>query len=242
MPPETSAQTLLDIELIATLRLERSLSERAVARALGVSPPTVGRLEAGAGHRSLTIARLLQLAELLGAEPAALLTRPSPSLNETTPDEHKLQAALLASRHRVRTEELAEALGWTLQRTTSALRRLARSSASTGAALTRTGAGWQLGARDGVLTRSQRQRLERVRIRRHGLTLRQTSLMRAILDGQIDAEWERKASNADRVDLAVLLRAGYATRRQGQITAADEVTRSLAATPNAAPDQNDYLS
>lgn len=55
--------------------------------------------------------------------------------------------------------------------------------------------------------------------------------MRAILDNRVDAAWERTASNADRVDLAVLLRAGYARRRNGRITASDEVQRSLAAMP-----------
>ena len=43
---------ILDSELLLRTRLQRGLSQRQLARAISLSAPVIGRLEAGKGHGS----------------------------------------------------------------------------------------------------------------------------------------------------------------------------------------------
>jgi hypothetical protein len=92
----------------------------------------------------ISLATVLGLAHALRLAPADLFDDPTTGhaaqpAAAPTPDNHALEAALLAHGDTVTLDDLAEALGWSLGRLEDALHALYRRLEPTGARLTRTG-------------------------------------------------------------------------------------------------------
>lgn len=81
----------LDAALIRSARLDAHLTERGLARLIGVDALRVRRWEAGLGHATITLAALHALSAAIGAAPAELLrtgTEPAAPL-PTAPVPHR---------------------------------------------------------------------------------------------------------------------------------------------------------
>lgn len=227
---------LLDTTKLVELRHSRGLSQRAVARALGVSSPTVTRLEAGIGHEQVTLERLRRLAQALATTPRQLLATESGDSPAAEADDVIVEAALTRSKTMIQTDELADGLAWTLRRTTLALRALEARLRGTGVTVRRTTNGWAIYAREDALTQTQLLELERARQGRRGLTISHARLLLRVLQDEIDARWEQHASNADRVTLASLLKAGYVRKDNSRYELTPPIAAALAPLPET-PDE-----
>lgn len=226
---------------LVELRLRSGLSQRALAAAAGTGAGVIARLEAGGSDRQLTLHRLRAISESLGGEVVDLLSTNDDRPPEPAADDVKLEALLAHSGRHLRTDELATVLAWDLLRTGRALRALRR-RLNAGVTLRRTAAGWRLAAHESILSDLERQRLADAEIVRRGLTVRQYRLLDRLRRGEkIDNAWERRATNADRVDLAVLLRARIAERSEsGRIQLTPATLYSLEVTmhdPSATDDE-----
>ncbi len=205
---------ILDSDLLLRTRLRRGLSQRQLARTIGLSAPVIARLEAGEGHGALHIWRLAALADALALPLTALFTSPTSQTPPADDDVH-IEAALLSSRAHLRSEELAHGLDWTHARTDQALRALRERLAGTGALLYRNGNGWTITAREGILDRASERRLAAAQRARRGFRLDEAALLWQIAYNQLDAATARNPGRRMRQLLAQLLRAGLVERAGG---------------------------
>lgn len=228
---EDPERSRLDGRTLAAFRLQAGLSRRRLAAAAGVGAGVIRRLEEGGSDRQLSLYRLRLIAERLGVDAADLLTTGPTGQRRPASDDLKLEALLAHSRRHLTTDELARALDWDLLRTRRALRAL-HDRLNAGVTLKRTAAGWRLAPVQHLLTARDRSRLENVHLARRGLTVRQLRLLERLRSEELSSDWERRASNADRVDLAVLLRAEIVERTtDGRIRLTAAVLYSLEMTP-----------
>jgi transcriptional regulator with XRE-family HTH domain len=237
VPDSDHPDRLLDGARLAELRLRAGLSQRALGRAAGVSGGVIRRLEGGGSERQLSLQRLALIAERLGVDAADLLIRRR-ALSPPEPDDVRVEALLALSGRHLYTEEIATTLGWDMLRARRALTALRRRLIG-GVALRRTAAGWKLAAAESALSTAERTRLEQVALTRRGLTVRQLRLLDSILAGHVNRPWEQRASNADRVDLALLLRAGVAERElNGDVRVTATTAYSLGLQVNGPAERN----
>jgi transcriptional regulator with XRE-family HTH domain len=201
----------LDTNELVRLRLQASLSHRALGDRLGVSAGVIARLEQGFGHNRLTLDRLARLASALGTTPAALLARPDETALPGS-DDIKVEAAIAGSSTLLSPEELARGLNWTLARTHRALRQLRGRLKSTGLDLHRTQNGYSLIHRDAALSTVERRRLASARIGRRGIRLAEARVLRLALFGRLNTAWEQHARAYERIALGSMLKAGYLCR------------------------------
>jgi transcriptional regulator with XRE-family HTH domain len=167
---------MLDGELLRDRRIAAGLSIRAVADQTGIPAQTLRAFEARrqAADRQLTLASLERLTRLLDVDTGELFIRPARAATSDAAarsqftevgqgrdrDVVKLQAALLAHGGVLTRDDLADALGWDLQRLEHSLRALRNRLQPTGQRLRR--AGWNsyaLTAAPAALTARERQRL-----------------------------------------------------------------------------------
>jgi transcriptional regulator with XRE-family HTH domain len=167
---------MLDGELLRDRRIAANLSIRAVADQTGIPAQTLRALEAGrqAADRQLTLANLERLTLLLDVDTGELFIRPARAATSGDAarsrvtdagqdgdwDVVKLQAALLQHGGVLTRDDLADALGWDLQRLEHGLRALRDQLQSTGLRLRR--ASWNsyaLTPAPAALSSQERQRL-----------------------------------------------------------------------------------
>lgn len=77
----------------------------------------------------------------------------------------------------------------------------------------------------------EQKALERARHARRGLTISQMRLVFQIIEGNVTSAWEQRASNAQKVDLGLLLRAGYVVKRARHYVLSADVAFSLGLDP-----------
>jgi hypothetical protein len=184
------------------------------------------RIEEGGGHGDLTLRFGARLAETLGVDLAALLPATEPV--EPQSDDSVVEAALADLGRYTPSEERAHALGWTLQRTNAALQALEARLRTTGSILKRKRFEYMLGARRSVLSAQQHDDLQRVAINRWGLHLGTARVLRDVLDGVVDGDWERSAPPWKTLALGALLKHRLAEMDGQCVVATESVTSSLA--------------
>jgi len=204
------SDALLDIDKIVELRVRRGLSARALARQMGVSSATVHRLEQGDWHSDLSLRTLYRLADALNIDIRVLLSdRTGSPLHGD--DDAVLEAALASAAAPVERERIARTLGWSLARLDEAVGSLRARLHSRGVSLSGAGA-LSLVAKEHLLTDRQRATLAQTATAKRGIDLRTMQLLRAVALGTIESEWERRASNPQRIALARLANLGLARR------------------------------
>jgi hypothetical protein len=186
---------------------------------------TMRRIEEGGGHSDLTLGFVARLAEALGVDPAALL--PAAQTLTAAPDDASVEAALGELGRYVPVEELARALGWTLERTNEALAALEERLRTTGTSLKRKRFEYMLGPRVSALSEEQRSNLQRVALNRWGLRLGTTRVLRDAFDDAVDGEWERNAPAWKTLALGALLKHGLVHMERQHAVVGDDVRYSL---------------
>jgi transcriptional regulator with XRE-family HTH domain len=220
-----SHPALIDGQKIAELRRLAGLSQRALARLLVVAPMTIHRIENGGGHGDLSMRFVDKLAAAIGVDIATLL----PAAEEVEPkaDDVVVEAALHELGRYIPVEELARALGWTLDRTDAALIDLNDRLRTTGLMLKKRRFFYSIGPRQAVVTEEQHANLQRAAINRWGLHLGPARVLRDALDGLTDGESERNAPAWRTLALGTLLKNRLA-RMEGQTAVVvDDVRFSL---------------
>ena len=221
----SAPDALIDGNEVGELRRLAGLSQRALARLLGVAPMTMRRIEEGGGHSDLTLGFVARLAEALGVDLVALL--PAPEAPTSGPDDVTVEAALGEVGRYVPLEELARALGWNLERATVALTALEERLQTTGTTLKRKRFEYLLGPRRSALDEEQRANLERLALNRWGLHLGTARVLRDAVDGVVDGEWERNAPAWKTLALGALLKHGLARMERQRAVVDDHVRFSL---------------
>lgn len=218
---------LLDTKLLAERRTAEGLSQRALAKRLGVRSPMIAAMERGDNHADLSLALLVRLAGELGAAPSELFAQPADEREGGSEDDIKLEALLAGADRLMAASEIASALEWDLRRTSRALRSLRSRLRGTGQRL-HTGADtlYGLRANTAMLTRAQRQRGARAEVSRTGITRPQAALLRELVAAPIP-ESAATAGNAKRVNTARLLRLGLAELEDGTLRLSADARFSL---------------
>ncbi len=201
---------VLNAYAIRNRRLGLCLSQRAVADQIAANTAMVSRIEAGERVRDIPLHQLMALADTLQMHPGGLFTTNSFERVDRplTADEVKVHAALTESTRRTSREELARTFGWTLKRTTQALRSLETQLQDTGQELRYNPQGWSLRSRPGVLDDRERQLLAREQISDRGLLQSDARVLHDIMIGRGDHIWERNLSNPQRVSVSRLIKLG----------------------------------
>ena len=197
---------MLNGELLRDRRIAASLSIRAVADQTGIPAQTLRALEAGrdAADRQLTLASLERLTRLLDVDTGELFIRPARNATKDAAtrsqfteggqggdrDVVKLQAALLQHGGVLTRDDLADALGWDLQRLEHGLRTLRDQLQPTGLRLRR--AGWNsyaLTAAPAALTARERHRLHGATSARQPLAPDAVAVLYEVTLGFRPASW-----------------------------------------------------
>jgi hypothetical protein len=122
-------------------------------------------------------------------------------------DDVKLEAALAITGTELRRPAIAKAFGWDLDRVTTAATALARRLEGTGLMLqTHEGGRYAIRPRTEVLTDAEVSVLERGEVARKGLPVSALRLLKKVALGHVTADFERRASNSERVALGTLLK------------------------------------
>jgi transcriptional regulator with XRE-family HTH domain len=203
---------LLDTTLIRTRRMELGLSQRAVARRLGVSPVVVKAIENGTNHRDMPLGLVAELAELLAVELATLLARPEP--RESGPPPATLGALLATAGGPVTFDTLTGALGCTPAETRGHLATLDAQLTPSGLRVQQGDAGVRLIAADEPRDAEQLQHTLRGQHARQGLTALEAELLHRAFRGELAGA---KLTNADQVACARLFNAGLVDEELGVI-------------------------
>jgi transcriptional regulator with XRE-family HTH domain len=207
-------QPLLDADLIRRRRMALGLSERDLAKRLGVTGFTVNALERAANHDDLPAGMIGALAEALALTPNELFNTPTGTQRpEVTVDAAAVGGLLAGDGRLVPTAALAEVLGWTGERVTAALDGLAVRLPEVGQRLHRLGNDVSIVA--AVAPADRLEGLSRRVMAARGLTTHQAQLLYRAWCGQLTPTMP---SNPDRVTLGVLTNAGL-------LTVPDRVTR-----------------
>ena len=198
---------LINVETFSRLRVREGLSRKALGQSAGVSETVIHGIERGRNHASVTLDMLRHLADALGTT-VSELTRTSYSKVAPAPDDAALEAALAALNRPIRAHDVALALGWSLQQTRVAAAALGERLTGTGQSLIHTE--WdqlRLTPAD-VLTDEQRLRLVQSSPKARGLTRRTAAVLAALLNGEVNASWQQRASRNDRHALGALVNMG----------------------------------
>lgn len=218
----------LNTRLIAERRITEGLTQRALAKRLGVRSPVIAALERGTNHHDLPLAFIARLADALAVTPAQLLTADDDiTVADAAVDDIKLEALLAGADRLVSAEEIAYALSWTLKRTNAALQTLRARLTTTGQKL-HTGAGvlYALRPRTEQLTIHERQQAARAQAARASISRPEAQLLRQLTQAPVP-EKAATGGNAQRVTTSRLLRLGLAELRDGQLRLTPDARFSL---------------
>jgi len=173
--------------LLSEYRQARGLSTAQVAERVGISRNAAAQLDRHDGAwRALTFEQLISLAATYGVDLDDLihrLTSRRPGYPLSSDDATKLEAAL-SHAGQVRRDDIAIALGWTLERTEAAFSALADELRTRGQALARPGPeNYRLITRPDILNIDQIQKLTAARLSKGaGPTLAQANVIRVLAD------------------------------------------------------------
>lgn len=217
----------LDTALITRRRIELGLSQRALSAECGFTNVTISLLESGRNHEELTIRKLGRLADALGLPIGALFADARGDGRKPVEDDRVLEALLAEARQALGRGQIAVTLGWALDRVEAALAQLAIRLESTGVLLHRASSGFTLRPRSELLSREQRQELERLRLRTRQLRAPGMRLLLAAVRGELPSDWDQRAGNSDRVNMSMLVNAGVIERTETGYKPTTDLRRSL---------------
>lgn len=224
----SQSNMILDPLVIESLSLQARMSKRALGRAVNSTSTLISAILDGRNHADLTIGFVSGLADALGVHPSVLFVQEvEPSGHVKEDDVRRLGAALVSSRVGIFKEDLAEALGWKLDRVAAAGVALDGQLAAVGLSLQRNSNGWKIQPSRTAQTWQDEMRLEQVRHKRRGLHLREMEILRAAFDAPLGGDWERRLTNADRVAFGGLLKSGLLERTDAGIAPSERCVRSL---------------
>jgi transcriptional regulator with XRE-family HTH domain len=224
-----SPAPLLDTDRIRRRRVELRLSQRTVAAAIGTAAGVVVGIERGTNHRDLTVAQLARLADTLGLDVVDLFTTPPPDDDGDSDDAAVLGAMVELAGILTPVTALAEAAGWTMQRTNDALDVLETRLAAAGLRLHRQ-PGKVAIVRAVIGDDTDRVKtLVRTHLSRDGVSATEARMLRRIAAGTTP----QNPSNPEAVALGVLANAGLIETADGGTgkapmwVLADDVRHSL---------------
>jgi len=205
-------RALINTKLIAERRTALNMSPRALHRAAALSHRVVYVTEPGSmAHASMTLAELTRLAAALGVTPADLLTTSSTdTTGPPTDDVGVLLAALMdeaqvALAHK---EDVARALGWSLERMDEAAREAAVRLPALGLQLHENQGAVALRAAHGALSAEDQQRVARAKTLRSHLRIDKARELHDIAHGRVVGDWHRGLSAKRRIALQGLHKRG----------------------------------
>lgn len=196
-----------------------NMSERALIQATGVShrliyevdPRPGGDLSIALGA-GVTLGELARLASALAVTPGELLTADEPApTGPPAADIAILLAALMdgAQVTLTRKDDLAHALGWSLERVEDASAQAAKHLPALGLTLHHSHAGGLgIRARHGLLGRDDQQRLARAKTVRTNVRLDEARVLRDVARGQFANDWRRSLRSNQRVCIQALRKRG----------------------------------
>lgn len=219
--------TLLDHDLARRRRQDLALTERELARLLGVGGAVVRGLEQGRNHETLPLGLLARWAELLGVQLALLLTEPDGEVQPTEPDDAAAIGMLLAEADRlIALDALADALDWSLERVRTAVADLAGRTAGVGLVVHRLNN--DVALRPAATRGDEVKELLRVHQARRGLQLTEAKVLYRVMRGTLELN---HLGNADRVALGRLQRAGIVDLDVAGLKLTDSAAGSLVGEP-----------
>jgi len=198
---------ILDSTLIQSRRRELGLSQRQMAKTLGVTSRVVAAVEDGSNHHALTLDFASKLARALAVELADMLTTADAKASPDLELAASLGALLAETSTLTPVEALAEACDTSLEQVSAALDRLESNLEGTGLVLQRRTGEVALRSTCQLDPKQVKTLLRRHQARR-GLKLTEARLLRDILDGDVN---EARLSNPQLVALNRLRRAGLVT-------------------------------
>lgn len=251
------SRTHVNTRLIAERRAALNMSQRALIQAAAVSSRLIfavdsdsdGQISAPAGA-SMTLADLWRLATALAVTPAELLT-PDDSTRAGPPadDVAVLLAALMdgARAPLSRKDDIAQALGWSLERVDGAASQAAEHLPALGLMLhNNTALGLGVRTKHGVLSPQAQQRLARAKTIRTNLRLDHARVLRDVAHGKFGKDWRWRLRSHQRACIQALRKRGLVedTQEGLRLTAtasyslllSDEPPANDASPPDPMPD------
>lgn len=210
----------LDGDAIRLARLDLGLSQRSLAKAVGLSTKSMSDVETGhpgaAQDTLLPLQRLVDtlgvpLGQLIADDTPAHLTASGARAEDAGPDDMAaLGGLLMSNRTNVATTDLADSLGWTLDRLRLAAAALDHHLRPLGMQVHSLRGGYRLRPGDGHRTKA-RMTLDRITSAEVGLSAPAAALIYRALAGSLSTQ---QVSAHERPRLAGLLRAGVLVDKQ----------------------------
>lgn len=221
--------TILDGEAVRRRRLELGMSERALAKALGVTSGVIAALEDGVNHRTLKLGFIDSLAIQLGVSTASLLPQPASRDGEVVDERERTTAAataLVMAGGSASVEALASALDCSLADLGVALRDLQSTLAPLSLSVARTSAGLVRLRCDRADAGALADRLGAAEVAQRGLSHMHARVLFEIAHGRADAKWQREGGEGRRLAVGFLERSGLVRRgaRRLELTEAAELS------------------
>lgn len=226
------AETPLDVGRIGERRVQLGLSQRELARIVGLNSAAVSQLERGRGQEELTVRVLGRIAEALGLSIGALFSAAggkTPSGVGASPgsDDLLVEAVLHTAKFAVTSERLSTVLGWELARTRRAIKALQGRLAGSGVVVHWQPNGWTIQPRGDLLTADQTAQLERTRMRTRQICEPAMRLLRLIaLDG-LEKNRAKHLGEADRVSLLTFIKSGLVVEEPERFVPSETLIKSL---------------
>lgn len=223
----------LAITRIAHRRSELGLSQRALARAMGVGEHTINLLEKSThGHEDYSLRFLRRLADALGVRIASLLDEETHCEPMEAGDIARVLAAICSHENAgfVHQADITWSLQWSTQQTEAALSAAAHLLPTIGLRLQiQPGVGVRIASSTDVMTDAQRaDLLSAVAAREGAMTMNHVREMRRVARGELGAGWQQHASQNTLMSVAGLLKRKIAEcREDGSVTLTSDAAFSL---------------
>lgn len=222
--------SILDGQAVRRRRLELGMSERGLAKRLGVTAGVVEALESGRNHQALRLGMVESLAIELGLTVSALLatrTAGPPSLDGPSDLAAKVVAGLVMCGGHSHVGALAEMASATLKEIGAALQEIEEAGHGLGLRTART----SMGAVRLMSTRADAgylaDRLAEAELSLRGLTHSHARILWQVAEGLADPDWQRRGGEGRRLAVAFLERSGLIVRGAGRLQLTESAAQSL---------------
>lgn len=214
--------------MIVRRRTELGLSQRALGREAGLTSVAVSILEAGQNHAEVTLRAAKRLADALGLPLQSLVVGgDADKSSEPQPDDIIVEAILVSAGQALPSQNVAQILGWDMERVGKAIEGLRERLDGTGVLVHRASSGYMIRPRGDLLSEDELRHLERARLRTRQLREPGMRLLLKVATGGLSRKWKQTVGNADRVSLGMLINSGLAIDTDDGVIASPELIKSL---------------